>query len=173
MEVDQFTSHHPLSSFELLHSPLDYLLPFLQREIYKTFYIGVYTIFRAVYLILETPDRVPTPQATLALATALEGRAAQFYLGKGGRAECVLDAVVDCAKQESSLGDGMFEETFDCEDEAWEGDNIEEKGYTKLVMCANDLEFGIVRRMVGLRRDICGPYYEDSEHVEMDFNEDD
>jgi hypothetical protein len=122
MDIDRFTSHHPFSS-ELLHSTLDYLPPTLQHEICKTFYIGLHTNFRAAYLILETPGHIPTSRMTLVLATALEGRAVQFYLGESGEAEYVLDAVVDYAKEESSLGDGTFEETFDCEDEAWEGDS--------------------------------------------------
>jgi hypothetical protein len=52
-------------------------------------------------------------------------------------------------------------------------ETAEENGYTRLVRCANDLEFRIIRRGVVLGRDVCGPYYGDWEYVGIDFNEDD
>lgn len=98
-------------------------------------------------------------------------------MAKGGKVEYVLDATVDMAREQSSLGDGTFEETFDHdESDELEGDDSGEARYTTLGKCLNDLEFGIVRRKIGLVAGIrWGPYEdrEEEEGMEVDDDEDD
>ena len=95
--------------------------------------------------------------------------AVYFYLGKGGRVEYVLDATVDIAREQSCLGDGTFEDTFDCE----EGEEGGDLGYRKLEKCVNDLEFGTVRLGVGignLQGGVWGPYVDRQEEEGMDVD---
>ncbi|CAA7262588.1 unnamed protein product [Cyclocybe aegerita] len=177
MEDYQFEARRPLSSAELLYSTLDYVPLVIRQEIYKTFYVGFYTIFHAISLVLgrrpQGPASIPTPQVVLIEALALEPRAVQFYLGKGGKVEYVLDATVDIAREQSALGDGTFEETFDT-DEVGGGQG---ERYVELPKCANDLEFDIVRRNIGLAGGLVwGPYYErdeDEDGMEVDDDDDD
>ena len=122
MEIPSFTRGKPLYSSEFLHYAFDYISLAVRREIYKTFYIGFDTFFEAVSNVLETTCGVPTPQAVMAAARELNTSAVQFYLRKRGRVEYVLDAIVGRAKEQSSLGDGTFEEAFDCDEgggQAW------------------------------------------------------
>ena len=90
--------------------------------------------------------------------------AVNFYLGKGGRIEYVLDATVDIAREQSSLGDGNFEDIFD-RDAGADGEPL---GYRELARCANDLEFGGVRLGVGIGNSGCvwGPYVDREEWEE-------
>ncbi|KAJ3501261.1 hypothetical protein NLJ89_g9416 [Agrocybe chaxingu] len=177
MEEDLFESRRPLSSAELLYSTLDYVPLAIRQEIYKTFYVGFYTIFHAISLVLgrqpQGPASIPTPQVVLTEALTLDPRAVQFYLGKGGKVEYVLDATVDIAREQSALGDGTFEETFDNDEVGGEGG---EERYVELPKCANDLEFGIVRRNLGLAGGLVwGPYHERDEDSEdgMEVDDDD
>ena len=165
-----FNPRQPLSGSDLFfHPALDYIPSALRQEIYKTFYIGFYTIFDAISHVLKTPG-IPTPQAVMAAALQLNGKAVQFYLGKGGKVEYVLDATVDTAREQSSLGDGTFEEMFDYDEEREGGERL---GYRKLVVCENDLKFGVVRWGVGLGEFERGPYYEDREEEGMDVDDSD
>jgi hypothetical protein len=181
MDLSLFKPHHPLSTSELYHSALEYIPPTVRREIYKTFFVGFYTIFRAICNILETPgqNRIPIPQVVLAEAMALDARAVQFYMGKGGKVEYVLDATVDSAKEQSSLGDGTFEETFENDVSEGEGGERNDAGYADLGKCSNDLEFNIVRRNIGLGADVSwGPYDSDREEedgmkVDDDYSDSD
>lgn len=177
MELSSFKPREPLSASDLMYSTLDYIPPALRQEIYMTFYIGFFTIFDAIAYVLKTPG-ISTPQAVMAAALELNARAVQFYLAKGGKVEYVLDATVDIAREQSSLGDGTFEETFDCDEGP--GDSKEDDGelrYRELGVCGNDLEFGIVRRGLGIGPGAgagvrWGPYYEGMDVEEgMDVDE--
>jgi len=161
MEIDVFKPRQPLPASELLFSTLDYVPPTIRHEIYKTFYIGFYTIFDAIAEILKTPG-IPTPQAVIAVALVLNTSAVQFYLNKGGEVEHVLDATVNIAKEQSNLGDGTFEETFDVDEE----EDVGGLGYRKLERCANDLEFASVRLGVGIGEGFNGPYLDEEEERE-------
>ena len=168
MELDSFKPRQPLSAAELLHPALEYLPPALQHEIYKTFYIGFSTIFDAIAQVLKARGGIPTPLAVIQAAMDIEPSAVQFYLRKGGKVEYVLDATVNNAREESCLGDGTFEDTFD-----HEGGEGGELGYRKLAKCANDLEFGAVRLGVGIGEGVVwGPYIDrDEEEEDMDVDE--
>ncbi|KIM45702.1 hypothetical protein M413DRAFT_24844 [Hebeloma cylindrosporum] len=142
MDDTMFTPRQPLSASDLFHPALEYLPTPLQRQIYKTFYIGFYTLFDGIAHILRIPNAIPTPQAVIAAA---------FDINPGA----------------SSLGDGVFEETFDVDES--------ELGFRKLVRCANDLEFGAVRLGVGLGRGTgvgWGPFV-DRQEMEVDGYDDD
>ena len=98
--------------------------------------------------------------------------AVQFYFDKGGRVEYVLDATVDVAREQSSLGDGTFEDTFDHD----AGEDGKPLGYKELERCANDLEFGGVRLGFGIGVGLgWGPYVDREEREEeeegMDVDE--
>jgi hypothetical protein len=168
MDIPPFTRGEPLSASQFITQfQFDYILLALHQEIYKTFYIGYATMFEAIAHIFKTPS-VPTSEAVLFAALGINAGAVQFYLGKGGKVEYALDAVVDTAREQSTLGDGTFEETFDIEEgDLGGGDRL---GYRELGACRNDLEFGIVKWNVGLQGR-WGPYEEDDDG--MDLDEDD
>jgi hypothetical protein len=171
-DLELFESHDPLSASELLHIAFDYIPQTLRCEIYKAFYIGFYTIFRATCNVLATLN-ILTPGMVVTEALALNAEAVQFYMAKGGKVEYVLDAMVAMAREQSSLGAGTFEETFDHDEGDEEGVGAK---YRALGECSNDLEFGIVRRKIGLVPTIrWGPYKdteEGDEGMEVDEDED-
>jgi hypothetical protein len=167
-EVSSFKPRQPLSTSEIFLSALDYIPPAFRQEIYKTFYIGFYTIFQAIAHVLKTPG-ISTPQAVMAAALELNPSAVQFYLAKGGKVEYVLDATVDTAREQSNIGDGTFEDTFDIDEGDLDGEG--QLGYRKLKVCRNDLEFGIVRWGVGIAGVVWGPYYEEPEGMDVDSDE--
>lgn len=68
------------------------------------------------------------------------GTGARDFLRKGGRVDHVLDMVLRRAEDRSPLGDG----------EAME--------WSSLPHCANDLNFELVREVLGLGRGRLGPY---------------
>ena len=170
MDVPAFTRGQPLSSSDLTLFSLDYIPLALRQNIYKTFYIGYQTIFEATSYVLKSLS-IPTPQAVLNAALELNSSAVLFYLGKGGKVEYVLDAIVATAREQSSLGDGTFEETFDCDEGDLGGE--ERLGYRELGACRNDLEFGIVRWNVGLGGGRLGPYEEEWDGMDLDDDDSD
>lgn len=172
-DLELFKSHNPISSSELFHIAFDYIPQTLRCEIYKPFYIGFCTIFRATRNILVTL-KIPTPGVVVTEALALDAEAVQFYtVDKGGKVEYVFDAMVAMARKQSSLGAGTFEEIFDHDEADKEGVGA---GYRALGKCLNDLEFGIVRRKIGLVPNIrWGPYQDTKEGdkgMEVDEDED-
>ncbi|KIM37641.1 hypothetical protein M413DRAFT_448426 [Hebeloma cylindrosporum] len=97
-------------------------------------------------------------------AMARDAGAVQFYLSKGGKVVYVLDAAMEISWEQSNLGDWTFDH-----DESDEGGE-----YMALVRCFNDLEFGLVRRKIGLSPGgMWGPYQdrEKDEGVEVDEEE--
>ncbi|KDR66028.1 hypothetical protein GALMADRAFT_259860 [Galerina marginata CBS 339.88] len=174
-EIDYFKPRQPRSPSSLLCCGLDYIPPPIRREVYKSFYLGLYTVFLAIYDILERPGSVLTPKAVLAEALTLDAGCVQFFLNKGGRMEHVLDATVHMAREQSSLGDGTFEETFDVDPDADSegegGDCVRE--FRAMPRCANDLAFEVVRSHVGLSAGVqWGPYQERQDEDGMDVDED-
>lgn len=145
----------------LFDNASDYLPRHLHPVIFKTFYKGYQAIFRGIRDYLNKTD---LPLIIEALPTLLSHDTdVQFYIGKGGRYEYALDAVTAVVKEQSPLGDGTFEET-------WEDEQEVGTDYTGLVKCENDLEFDFVRRMVGLNpRSNWGPYYEPARQEDIDI----
>jgi len=169
MELSSFKPRQPLSISKVLHSALDYILDYIAStvrcELYKTFYIGFYTIFDAISHLLKVLGGIPTHQAVMQ-AAMINASAVHFYLGKGV-GWSLLDSTVDIAREQSCLGDGMFEDMFDHE----EGEAGGELGYRKLVRYMNDFGFGGDGLGVGigdLKGGVWRPYSEREEWDEED-----
>ncbi|EDR04255.1 uncharacterized protein LACBIDRAFT_304787 [Laccaria bicolor S238N-H82] len=137
----QFQRGQPLPEIPGLAHQFDYLPPNLRTKVYKTFYNGYVTIFENLYVLLDQTEGVPSVPR---LRTLCKGdRDVNFYLKKGGKFEYALESMVEGAKSQSCLGDSMFEEI-------WESENDTDDEYRKLPRCANDLEFDFVKRMIGV-----------------------
>ena len=172
LDTSQFKSRHPLPFSEMFHAAFEYIPPSARCEVYKTYYIGFSTVLDAIHQILDAPgsQRIPTPQEVYSMALCLDARAVQFFIGKGGMMEYAIDATVDLAKDQSSLGDGTFEETFDEDFDTGAGYT----GYATLPKCSNDLEFDVAKRKLGLLPGKkWGPYNNSFEDEGMDTDDDD
>ncbi|KAF9456663.1 ankyrin repeat family protein [Collybia nuda] len=148
-----FKRGKPLEDMDgLFDISTDYLPWGLRSSMYKTFYKGYQTLFATIYAISGS---VNTPATVTSLASLVAGNPdVSCYLSKGGRYEYALDAVTSVAREQSCLGDGTFDEMY--EDEAEVGTE-----FTGLLKCANDLEFELVRRLIGLDpEERWGPYYD-------------
>ena len=124
-----------------------YLPRRLHLSIFKTFYRGYQAIFECIHHHLSNTDLPLILESITPFDSAVD-----FYLGKGGKIEYALDALTDEAKDQSPFGDGTF-------DELWEDEEEVGKNFTELPRCDNDLEFDLVRRMLGLDPRVqWGPY---------------
>ncbi|KAK0461730.1 ankyrin repeat family protein [Desarmillaria tabescens] len=134
----------------------DYLPQQLHSSLYKTFYAGYISIFGALYNLLENSSA--SFSLDIVNQVARNDFSADFYFQRGGKVEYALDAITDSALNQSLLGDGEFHAVFD-----------DDKDYRALPKCANDLEFQLVRDMLGLTADRpWGPY---SSHRNRDPSE--
>lgn len=160
--MDTFRRGKPLGDpNSLFDNSSDYLPRQFRSSMYKTFYKGYQALFNAIYVMTHKPI-IPLTVANLA-SFVVGSSDVSFYLNKGGRYEYALDAVTSVAREQSCLGDGTFEELY--EDEAEVGTK-----YTGLPRCANDLEFELVRRLVGLDPNLqWGPHYDlDEDLMDVD-----
>ncbi|KAK7057664.1 ankyrin repeat family protein [Favolaschia claudopus] len=165
MNFDMFTKGRPQNPLDMMDSPSSYIPPALYPNFYLSFYKGYCDILRAIYDFLNTTTAEPL-SANAVVPFIAANQYTQFFFAKGGRIEYAFDSITDCAREQSPLGDNSFSETFD-DDEDW----------MSLPTCANDLEFQLVRRMIGLddtpgSGQRWGRYYEDSNDEGMDFEED-
>jgi hypothetical protein len=89
----------------------------------------------------------------------LDFRSVRFYIDKGGRIEYVLDCVTSLAREQSAdTGDGTFDEMM--AEDLGQGPGGDELPWRGLPRCANDVEFDLVRGMLGLdQTNVWGPYY--------------
>jgi hypothetical protein len=162
-ELDNHKSNEPL----FMSSPYTDHLPIpFHTNMDKAFFQGYCSLFSAFATILDDSD-YGNPTATRVLAQALhDDRNVNFYINEGGRVDYALDAIIDCAKDQSVLGDGEFEAIFD---------DIKQVGYTGVVnmpRCANDLAFTLVRQKMGMDPRVArGPYYD--EDVDMHGEDED
>ncbi|SJL02411.1 uncharacterized protein ARMOST_05738 [Armillaria ostoyae] len=130
----------------LLDVASDYLPLQLHSSLYRTFYAGYISVFGALYDLLQNSN------ASFSLdkvnQVARNDISTNFYFQRGGKVEYALDAIIDGALDQSWLGDREFHAIFDTD-----------KDYMALPKCANDLEFQLVRDMLGLTADRpWGPY---------------
>ncbi|TCD68464.1 hypothetical protein EIP91_010750 [Steccherinum ochraceum] len=130
---------------------LDFVPPHLWPKIDRTFAEGFRAVLADIIVACRTEDVVPILDRIRALA-ATDPEAAP-YLRKSGRVEYALDFVLTWAREQSVLIDGMFDENMQ-EDT---GDRISQKWHA-LPICANDLNFELVRAQIGLGRNQIGPY---------------
>ena len=128
--------------------PLDDLLPpqfdsipeRVRANMTKTFYFGFINLFKALNIVLREANKAPSISDVQALA--YRDTNAAFYFGKGGKVEYAIDALVNSTEEASSLIDGTFEELYEDENET-------DDSFRRLPKCANDLEFGLVKRKMG------------------------
>ncbi|RDB16562.1 hypothetical protein Hypma_002762 [Hypsizygus marmoreus] len=149
-----FLQGEPVDFSESVPDPAcDFLPPRLHKAVLKTFYRGYLSIFEVIDEFLShSPSDIPLTVAAIAqLASTREG--VSFYLSKGGKYEYALDAVTFIIEEQSDLGDGTFEEEW-----------AEDAEYNGLPLCVNDMDFAMVRRLVGLDPTMLwGPYIERGE----------
>ncbi|KAG6818958.1 hypothetical protein H0H93_016876 [Arthromyces matolae] len=113
MEDDMRTFQRgvPLSASDFLLSSTDYIPPPLRNSILKTFYVGYQSIFDTIYNFLEQTQQ---PLSKMSILLRCQGAAGvSFYFGKGGQIEHAFDAITHISEEQSSLGDGTFEELWE------------------------------------------------------------
>ncbi|KAF8991003.1 hypothetical protein BDZ89DRAFT_1086865 [Hymenopellis radicata] len=129
-----------------------FIPPSLYPNLCLSFYRGFIVVFRAAYDILKraSPFTVETLLSRVRDAYSYE---TMYFFNKGGKCE-----------GQSMIGDREFYEMFADDDE-----------FVALPTCANDNEFDLVRRMVGLDPEKqWAPYRdEDDDDDDMDEDEDD
>lgn len=130
----------------------------LRTGITATFYDAYQSVFDTVSNLCTDPKGIPTKEAVFDASRFT----AYAYYTRGGRAEYALEAVLGFAQDQSPIGDGEFETYAD-----------EIKGWTELPKCVNDLEFGIVRVMLGLPKDAPPDGISDGDAEMDDEDEDD
>lgn len=137
-ELADFERGKPLLEARYLAN-ISYLPENLQTNVYKTFYMG----YQAASMNLLLANSGTPPNVSRIASASVGDRNIGHYLSKGGRVEYAVDCVVQSAESASELGDGTFAKTFG------NGEN-DDPGYGNLPRCSNDLEFQLVRRMMGL-----------------------
>ncbi|KAF9027051.1 hypothetical protein BDZ89DRAFT_1113615 [Hymenopellis radicata] len=138
-EVFVFKKRQVLDSSDIIHLYSgEFIPPSLYPNLSLSFYRGFTAVFRAAYEILE--DVFPfTAETVLSHARYAYYSETINFFRKGGMVEYALDAITSNAKDQSMVGDREFYATFADDDE-----------FVALPTCANDNEFELVRRMVGL-----------------------
>ncbi|KAG5723226.1 hypothetical protein E4T56_gene273 [Termitomyces sp. T112] len=111
--------------------------PELRRSVFLTFYAGCQGIFEAVLKFLDETDEPLSVVAILA-CTSNDTSVKPFFT-QGGRIEHVLDSITRWAMSRVLRGDDM----------GFEYEWLDEKKGKNEVLCANDLEFSLVRERLG------------------------
>ncbi|KAF7295976.1 Ankyrin repeat family protein [Mycena kentingensis (nom. inval.)] len=157
---DSFKRGQPADVGYLFDNASSYIPRHLYPSYYISFYKGYRDVFNAAYLLLETTDELLSANAIQRFLS----RDSTFYFNKGGCIEYAFDAITAIAKEQSvEFGDGTHEETFG-DDEKW----------VALPKCVNDIEFDLVRRMLGLSSaERWGPYDYGCEEDEFGGMDDD
>ncbi|KAI0365992.1 hypothetical protein BV20DRAFT_982236 [Pilatotrama ljubarskyi] len=105
-------------------------------RITKTFYREYATVVRTIADVLRKPGLAGVPTAANVEAELI-GRAGRFF-GQGGKVEHAMDYVLRCARDESPLGDGTWD---DLQSECAAEGSADSLAYTAMPACDNDLEF--------------------------------
>ncbi|KAK7057699.1 ankyrin repeat family protein [Favolaschia claudopus] len=146
MNFERFPQGQIMHPSDMMDGPSDFIPPALHPSFYLSFYKGLCGVMRAIANHLESTTRVLSVEGVLAFVKPNEH--SQYFFKRGGRIEHAFDSITNNAEDQSELGDDTFWEYFG-EDEAW----------LSLPTCANDLEFELVRKMIGLdARQQWGPY---------------
>ncbi|KAJ7187765.1 hypothetical protein C8R46DRAFT_1052489 [Mycena filopes] len=149
MEFDTFSEGQPSNPGDMMDNPSRFIPPSLRPNFYLSFYKGYCDVLRAVYLLLSNTNQILSVATVTPFLTNDDD--SRFFFQNGGRTEFAFDAITQGAKDASSLCDNTMTDTF--------GDD-----WASLPTCANDLEFQLVREMLGLHIDgEWGPY--DDIHV--------
>ncbi|KAG6908198.1 hypothetical protein DXG01_005787 [Tephrocybe rancida] len=99
---------------------------------------GYHSVFVTISLFLRETVAPLSKGIIVSLTAGKDG--VDIFFEKGGKVEHALEVIIDNALQQSSLIDDKFEDMARDTPDA-----------TKLLTCDNDLEFELVRRMVGLQ----------------------
>ncbi len=139
----------------------------------KGFYRDYVAVVRAIAAVLRKPGSAGVPTAAN-VETELFGRAWNFF-GKGGKVEHAMDYVLHSAMEQSSLGDGTWD---DLQEECAADGSRGPAAYAAMPRCDNDLEFACVAGRLALgtldRYRSGGGVFDDSESDdEMDEDEED
>ncbi len=143
----------------------EFISPSLYPSLYLSFYRGFTAVFRAAFDILKRSSPF-TADIVRSHALSAYSHETTFFFDKGGNVEYALDAITSDSRDQSMVGDREFYTTFGDDDK-----------FVALPTCANDNEFGLVRRMVGLDPEKqWGPYRQpddDDEDMYKDENDSD
>ncbi|KAF7295980.1 Ankyrin repeat family protein [Mycena kentingensis (nom. inval.)] len=144
-DYDYFTRGKAARLSDIAHIyKADFIPPRFESDFFLSFYKGFQDVFSAIYDLLHTTTH---PLSAEAIQPFLLPES-QFYFKKGGRIEYAFDAITFSAYIASPLVDDTHEDIFrDVQD------------WTSLPTCVNDLEFTLVRNLLGLDgRGQWGPY---------------
>ncbi|KAL6307619.1 hypothetical protein BKA93DRAFT_727485 [Sparassis latifolia] len=150
-ENGQAISEHDIE----LDLALPYIPPRLRPGIFKTFYSGYRILFGAIsQVICDIQDKSQPIAEDIQMNIQLK-RSVEFYFNKGGQIAYALDCVLD------QLPSHFEMEAIDEAEDALSGRSYGDQdewlmNKKALPVCANDREFEMVRRLMGLGR--MGPY---------------
>lgn len=137
--------------------PSRFIPPALHSNFCLKFYLGYWKVLGAISDLLATTQDILSVANVRSILNGNED--ADFYFQKGGRVEYAFDSITHSTKSQSPLGDNTFDvDLFGHGDE-------DDKVWTSLPTCVNDLEFQLVRRLIGLEalngteNSQWGPYY--------------
>ena len=135
--ADGIIKDHP---YEILNSIPSHVQSNMKRNHWEAFLL----LFPAVNQVCKAGN-IPTPEAVLAVA---DPRTALFTK-LGGKVEHALDFIIQCAQEQSCLGDNTWDELIEELHQEGSEHGLEYYGKPK---CANDLEFELVRARLGAPR---------------------
>ena len=144
-----FTSQEIVLSTGLDHVPLE-----LWPKIDKVFANEFLAVVRAIAIVCQASNLNALPVQEH--IKAVLGNKAPHYFRKGGKIDYVQDFICSWATDMSVLRDGSWDEAMD--EEVAEGGA---EDWKDLPECANDLNFGLVRQQMGIKRYKMGPYFPD------------
>ncbi|KAF8574034.1 hypothetical protein K439DRAFT_1399345 [Ramaria rubella] len=159
---DEFVRGEPLAADRFdLYIGLDFIPFELRSQVYKTFYRGYQSAFEAItHTMRQSIIPRPTAVRTAMFAGGYRGydffghQAVQFFFSKGGLPDFALDCILTAISEQSPLGDGTFDETF-------------EEELNKRPQCENDLEFNLVRQNLRLHPLAKGPFLEEERRMNV------
>ena len=135
--ADGIIKDHP---YEILNSIPSHVQSNMKRNNWEAFLL----LFPAVNRVCKAGN-IPTPEAVLTVA---DPRTALFT-NLGGKVEHALDFIIQCAQEQSCLGDNTWDELIEELHQEGSEHGLEYYGKPK---CANDLEFELVRARLGAPR---------------------
>ncbi|KAJ7503118.1 ankyrin repeat family protein [Mycena galericulata] len=139
MNFESFKKGQPATTKQIMTMdfPSGFIPPALYPNLYLSFYRGYSNILEGIRLFLDASEGALSAERVLPFIKM--DSHSKFYFAKGGRIEYAFDAITRATQDASPLADDTFSELYR-DDEDW----------VTLPTCANDLEFKLVRAMLGL-----------------------
>ncbi|KAJ6577319.1 hypothetical protein B0H19DRAFT_1119156 [Mycena capillaripes] len=166
IDMEEMVSREPLDAQSIEYNPiLSYIPTRLWPQVFKTFILGYGTIMKIIAQLLSR--FILLTESTI-LAELVNGameyydvQAAKFYFNKGGRVEYALAAIIDGA-----------EAKFDMQGTALDMYRDDDR-FLSTPACANDREYDIVRKNMGLDpQQPWGPYSRLPRHTDSTIDSD-